>query len=171
MRWMWIDAVTEYEPDSRLVAVKNVSLAEEHLHDHFAATETHPALPLMPNSLIIEGMAQTAGILVGSVNRFREKVVLAKITRATIESDVVPGRTIRYDARLDRIDEAGAATNGTVEMLDHASGEWTRIGAVDLVFSHIDNNMAGLEFPEHNFVFSDNFRTILRSAGMDSLCD
>ena len=68
MRWMWIDAVTQYEPDQRLVAVKNVSLAEEHLHDHFPATETHPALPLMPNSLIIEGMAQTAGLLVGSVN-------------------------------------------------------------------------------------------------------
>ena len=78
MRWMWIDAITEYEPDKRLVAVKNVSLSEEHVHDHFAATEEDPAMPLMPNSLIVEGMAQTAGVLVGSVNAFREKVVLAK---------------------------------------------------------------------------------------------
>ena len=54
-------------------------------------------------------------------------------------------------------------------MCDHATEEWVRIGQIDLVFSHIDNNMAGMEFPEHNFVFSENFRTILKSAGLDGL--
>ena len=169
MRWMWIDAIIDFEPEKRLVAVKNVSLSEDHIHDHFPATEDDSAMPLMPNSLIVEGMAQTAGILVGSVNGFREKVVLAKVTRAIIEHDVVPGRSIRYDATLDRIDAAGAATSGSIDMCDHATGVWTSIGQIDLVFSHIDNNMAGMEFPEHNFVFSDNFRTILKSAGLDDL--
>ena len=103
MRWMWIDAITQYEPDKRLVAVKNVSLSEEHIHDHFAATDDLPAQPMMPNSLIVEGMAQTAGILVGSVNSFREKVVLAKIVRASIERDVLPGQSIRYDATIERM--------------------------------------------------------------------
>ena len=168
---MWIDAITKFEPRKRLVAVKNVSLSEDHIHDHFPGDDEVSAMPVMPNSLIIEGMAQTAGILVGSVNRFREKVVLAKITRASIERDVVPGRTIRYDATLERMDDAGAATTGTIEMLDHATGEAIAIGRVELVFSHIDNNMAGMEFPEHNFVFSDNFRTILKTAGLESLCD
>ena len=98
---MWVDAITAFEPDKRLVAVKNVSLAEEHLHDHFAADGDEPPMPLMPNTLIIEGMAQTAGILVGSVNAFREKVILAKIVRARIDRDVVPGRTIRYDAMIE----------------------------------------------------------------------
>ena len=167
---MWIDAITQYEPDKRLVAVKNVSLSEEHIHDHFAATDDLPAQPMMPNSLIVEGMAQTAGILVGSVNSFREKVVLAKIVRASIERDVLPGQSIRYDATIERMDGAGASTSGTIERLDHRVGEWETIGAIDLIFSHIDNNMSGLEFPEHNFVFSENFRTILRSAGMDSVC-
>ncbi len=171
MRWMWIDAITEYEPDKRLVAVKNVSLSEEHLHDHFAATEDRHAMPLMPNSLIVEGMAQTAGVLVGSINAFREKVVLAKIVRATIERDVLPGQSIRYDASIERLDDAGASTAGTIERLDHRHGEWEQIGRIDLIFSHIDNNMSGLEFPEHNFVFGENFRTLLRSAGMDSFCE
>ena len=171
MRWMWIDAITEYEPDKRLVAVKNVSLSEEHVHDHFAATDEHPAMPLMPNSLIVEGMAQTAGVLVGSVNAFREKVVLAKIVRATIEKDVVPGQSIRYDATIERMDDVGASTTGTIERLDHRDGAWEQIGRIDLIFSHIDNNMSGLEFPEHNFVFGENFRTLLRSAGMESVCD
>ena len=171
MRWMWVDAITDFEPNKRLVAVKNVSLAEEHLHDHFAADGDEPALPIMPNTLILEGMAQTAGILVGSVNAFREKVILAKIARAQIERDVVPGRTIRYDATIERMDEAGASTSGTIQMLDHAVGQWETIGRVDLIFSHIDNNLAGMEFPEHNFVFGENFRTLLRTAGLESVCD
>lgn len=171
MRWMWVDAITAFEPDKRLVAVKNVSLAEEHLHDHFAAEGGEPPMPLMPNTLIIEGMAQTAGILVGSVNAFREKVILAKIVRARFDRDVVPGRTIRYDAMIERMDDAGASTKGTIEMLDHAVGEWELIGEISLIFSHIDNNLAGTEFPEHNFVFGENFRTLLRSAGLESVCD
>jgi len=39
------------------------------------------------------------------------------------------------------------------------------------LFSHIDNNMAGTEFPEHNFVFSDNFKMILETAGLANLAD
>jgi len=51
--------------------VKNVSLAEEHLHDHF------PGAALMPNSLIVEGMAQTAGLLIADALEFNRRVVLA----------------------------------------------------------------------------------------------
>lgn len=179
MRWMWIDQIVQYSAPSdegagRLVAVKNVSLSEDHMHDHFPAREDADALPLMPASLMIEGMAQTAGILVGSVHRFREKVILAKIVSAKFDADVGPGETIRYDARLDRFDSLGASTVGTVERLRHhgpQAGQWVNIGAVELLFSHLDKNIAGLEFPVENFVFSDNFRTILRSAGLEQLID
>jgi 3-hydroxyacyl-[acyl-carrier-protein] dehydratase len=169
MRWMWIDRIVDFEPNARMAAVKNVSLAEEHLHDHFPADGEKPAKPIMPASLMIEGMAQTAGILVGSVNRFREKVILAKISRATFEDDVIPGQTLRYEATLDRIDNSGASTSGIVQRLDHATGQWSEIGRVDLMFSHIDRNTAGISFPEGNFVFSDNFRTILDAAGLGEL--
>ena len=37
MRWMWIDRIVELVPRERMVAIKNISLAEEHLHDHFSA--------------------------------------------------------------------------------------------------------------------------------------
>ena len=57
MRWIWIDRFVEFESGRRAVAIKNVSLAEEHLHDHF------PGYPIMPNSLITEGLAQTGGLL------------------------------------------------------------------------------------------------------------
>ena len=76
MRWIWIDKFVEFESGRRAVAVKNVTLAEEHLHDHF------PGFPIMPECLMIEAMAQTAGILVGEARDFQEKVVLAKISKA-----------------------------------------------------------------------------------------
>ena len=169
MRWMWIDTIVAYEPDRRLVAIKNVSLAEEHLHQHFAEGPDGPAQPVMPGSLMMEGMAQTAGILVGSVRRFAEKVILAKIQKAQIDADVTPGQCIRYDATIERIDGMGASTVGTIERLDHRSGQWERIGSTEIMFSHVDQNMSGLAFPEHNFVFSDSFRNILRSSGLGHL--
>lgn len=166
MRWMWIDRVTELERGRRMVAIKNVSLAEEHLHDHFAATPVLAALPVMPATLIIEGMAQTAGMLVGHANHFREKVVLAKVNRAELDEDVGPGRTLRYTATIDRMDEGGALTLGTVELIDPAErGEPRIIGRIDLMFSHLDRNRGGQTFPEQNFVFSEAFQTLLQTSG------
>jgi 3-hydroxyacyl-[acyl-carrier-protein] dehydratase len=169
MRWMWIDQIVEFEDGRRMAAVKNISLAEEHLHDHFADEPDRAAEPIMPASLMIEGMAQTAGILVGSVNRFREKVLLAKIARAEFTADAVPGDCLRYEAAIERIDSLGASTNGIVLRRRATEAAWLEIGQVDLMFSHIDQNLAGIEFPKENFVFSDNFRTILRTAGLDRL--
>ena len=166
MRWMWIDTIVAYEPDRRLVAIKNVSLAEEHLHEHFAADGVLPAQPVMPASLMIEGMAQTAGILVGSVHDFREKVVLAKVVSAVFERDINPGETIRYDATLERMDDMGASTIGVVDRFSFVDNAWAPVGRIELMFSHLDQNRAGTEFPEENFVFGENFRTLLEGAGL-----
>jgi hypothetical protein len=35
-----------------------------------------------------------------------------------------------------------------------------------LIFSHLDRNMAGVEYPEHNFVFGEGFKTLLRTSGV-----
>lgn len=166
MRWMWIDKVISFEPRTRLVAIKNVSLAEEHLHQHFAAEGALPACPVMPNSLILEGMAQTAGILVGSVHGFREKVVLAKVASALIERDVNPGETIRYSATIERMDDMGASTVGVIDRYSFADEAWAPVGRIEMMFSHLDQNRAGTEFPEENFVFGENFRTLLEGAGL-----
>lgn len=177
MRWMWIDRVVEFKPRERLVAIKNVSLAEDHLHDHFAADTVRglPATPVMPASLIIEGVAQTGGILVGHAEGFREKVILAKVSKAELRADATPGCTLRYTATVERMDEQGAAIAATVELLDHARAAggagFVRIGEVSLVFSHLDHNaggagQAGSDFPAHNFVFGESFKTLLRTSGI-----
>jgi 3-hydroxyacyl-[acyl-carrier-protein] dehydratase len=166
MRWMWIDRILALEKGACCVAVKNVSLAEDYLHDHF------PGKPTVPAPLMIEGMAQTAGILVGHARDFDEKVILAKIGKATFDRDVHPGHTLLYEATLDRIDDAGAATTGLIKLLDPigpapdaARNEAMIMGRVDLMFSHIDRNRAGLAFPEHNFVFTEPFFNLLRNSG------
>lgn len=169
---MWIDRILELEPSKRMVAIKNVSLAEEHLHDHFAADAARglPATPIMPGSLMVEGMAQTAGVLVGHSVGFAEKVVLAKVNRAEIDADVPPGRTIRYTAVVERMDASGASTKGTIEVMESgasgAAGAAREIGRVDLMFSFIDRNMGGVEFPKENFVFGEGFKTLLRMSGI-----
>lgn len=175
MRWMWIDRVVELVPRQKLVAVKNISLAEEHLHDHFAADASRglAAAPVMPASLILEGMAQTGGILVGHAEGFREKVILAKIGRAELTRDATPGCTLRYTATVERMDPSGASIKGLVELLDHGKPApgFVAIGQIELVFSHLDQNMGGAgktgsDFPEHNFVFGEGFKTLLRSSGI-----
>jgi len=170
MRWMWIDRVVELSPRQKLVAIKHVSLAEDHLHDHFPATSGRGALPVMPASLIVEGCAQTAGILVGHAEEFREKVILAKVGKFELERDAFPGQTLRYTATIQQMDKVGAATTGTIELLEYgASGNASTasvVGRIDLMFSHLDNNMSGEKFPEHNFVFGESFKTLLRSSGV-----
>lgn len=170
MRWMWIDRVVELVPRQKLVAIKHVSLAEEHLHDHFPATTTRQALPVMPASLIVEGCAQTAGILVGHAEAFQEKVILAKVGKFEIDRDAFPGQTLRYAATIQQMDKVGAATTGTIELLEYsASGNESMaatIGRIELMFSHLDNNMSGEKFPDHNFVFGESFKTLLRSSGV-----
>src|SRR5437773_1360986 len=151
MRWIWIDKFTEFTSRQSATAVKNVTLAEEHLHD------LYPAFPIVPHSLIVEGMAQTAGILVGEARNFGEKVILAKIGRATFHRLARPGDTLTFAAKIDQLNEQGASTSGTVKVNDELLAE------IDLMFSHIDQNIAGVQFPEHNFVFTEQFTELLRT--------
>jgi len=150
MRWIWIDKFTEFESGKRAVAIKNVSLAEEHLHDHF------PGFPVMPAPLMIEGMAQTSGILVGEARNFQEKVILAKVNRAVFHDLVRPGDQLRLEAQMENLSEEAAAIRGTIQCEDRLIAE------IDLMFSHIDQNLAGLEFPKENFVFNEQFLSLLQ---------
>jgi 3-hydroxyacyl-[acyl-carrier-protein] dehydratase len=156
MRWIWIDKFTEFTPRTSATAVKNVTLAEEHLHD------LYPDFPIVPHSLIVEGMAQTAGILVGEASGFAEKVILAKIGRATFHRLSRPGDTLVFAAKIEQFSEQGASASGTV-----TSGSGQLVAEIELMFSHIDQNMAGLEFPEHNFVFTEQFTQLLKTYRID----
>lgn len=157
MRWIWIDKFIEFESGSSATAVKNVTLAEEHLHDHF------PGFPVMPEALMIESMAQTAGILVGEAKNFEEKVILAKIKKAVFFRFVRPGDTLKISACIESMAPEAASTSGQITCEDKT------IAKIDLMFSHIDKNMAGMQFPEENFVFTDMFNSLVE--GIKSTAD
>jgi 3-hydroxyacyl-[acyl-carrier-protein] dehydratase len=158
MRWIWIDKFIEFTPKTSATAIKAVTLAEEHLHD------LYPAFPIVPHSLIVEGMAQTAGILVGEARGFKEKVILAKIGRATFHRLVRPGETIVFKAKIDQLADHGASITGQVEIAGNAPNSSAVIVAdIELMFSHIDQNIGGVKFPEHNFVFTEQFTELLKT--------
>src|SRR5690606_29827235 len=112
MRWFWIDRFTELVSGQHATAVKNVSLSEEHIHDHF------PGTPMMPASLIIEGMAQTGGLLVSEYNDFQERVVLAKLAKSNFHCEAVPGDTLTYRAEIQMMDKDGAMCTTTSHIGD-----------------------------------------------------
>ena len=158
VRWIWIDKFVEFNSGQNAAAIKNVTLAEEHLHDHF------PGFPVMPECLMIEAMAQTAGILVGEAQQFQEKVILAKIKKAVFFDFVKPGDTIRLETKIDSIAPEAASTSGKITRSEKMIAE------IDLMFSHIDQNLAGKQFPEENFVFGTDasvFELILRDVLSD----
>jgi 3-hydroxyacyl-[acyl-carrier-protein] dehydratase len=131
MRWFWIDRFTEFESGRRAAALKNVSLAEEHLHDHF------PGAPLMPNSLIIEGLAQTGGLLVAEHGGFEERVVLAKVAKARFYFAAVPGDTLEYRVTIEDIHKDGAIVSGTSHVGARLQAE------VQIFFAHLAEAAAG----------------------------
>ena len=155
MRWIWIDKFVEFHSGESAVAVKNVTLAEEHLHDHF------PGFPVMPETLCIEAMAQTSGILVGEANRFKEKVILAKVKKCVFFDYVKPGDTLKLYAKIESIAPEAASTSGKITC------EEKLIAEIDLMFSHIDQNLSGKEFPKENFVFTDTFKSLLQGLSLD----
>src|SRR5438270_3608895 len=126
MRWIWIDRFLEFQPGKSARAVKNLSLAEDVFADHF------PGYPVMPGSLILEGLAQTGGILVGEVNDFREKVILAKIPWARFHREALAGEQLIYAVDLLHLRPEGAAVAGRV-----TAGE-ALVAEAEIFFAHLD---------------------------------
>src|SRR5438874_4931233 len=108
MRWVWIDRFVEFTSGQSAKAVKNLSLAEDYFAEHY------PGFPVMPAALILEGLAQTGGILVGEAKDFKEKVVLAKINSARFQREALAGETLTYDVELLTLRPEGASVVGKV---------------------------------------------------------
>ena len=147
MRWFLIDKFLELEKGKRAKAVKNISLSEDHLHDHF------PDFQIMPPSLMVESLAQTGGILIGYSNDFKENVILAKVPRVDFFKWVRPGDQLVLEAELVEMRDEGS----TVRAWGTVNGEKVLEG--EILFFHVkETSELGKEL---KFVFTPELLTAL----------
>jgi 3-hydroxyacyl-[acyl-carrier-protein] dehydratase len=88
LSFRFIDRIIEIVPGQRVVALKSVTSDEPHFPAHF------PGNPLMPGVLLLEAMAQTAGLLLPAGS----SAFLAQVKEARFRRPVVPGDRIRIEA-------------------------------------------------------------------------
>jgi 3-hydroxyacyl-[acyl-carrier-protein] dehydratase len=93
--FLLVDRIEEMEPE-RIVGIKQVTFNEPHFTGHF------PDFPVMPGVLIIEAMAQCAGVLVlkQMEDRQNKLVLLVAIENARFRRPVVPGDTLRMEMKI-----------------------------------------------------------------------
>jgi 3-hydroxyacyl-[acyl-carrier-protein] dehydratase len=94
--FLLVDRITELEPDKRVVGLKNVTINEQFFQGHF------PGMPVMPGVLIIECMAQVAGVMIyKDVHNPNEKLIyFTGIEKARFRRPVVPGDQLRVEMTL-----------------------------------------------------------------------
>jgi len=148
MRWFHVDRFEVLEKNKYARAVKCVTLAEEHLHDHF------PGFPIVPSSLNIESMAQTAGVLAGYTYDFKKNVLLAKVDKAEFPIMVRPGDKMIIEAWLDEVKPEGCWTHARITV------DGKEAASASIIFVHLEDEM-----PE-SFVFTDNFMDLLEASGV-----
>jgi 3-hydroxyacyl-[acyl-carrier-protein] dehydratase len=110
---------------------------------------------VMPAPLMLEGLAQTGGILVGHANNFREKVVLAKFPRARFYREVFAGEQLTLTAEIIGLREEGATVAGRI----NAGAEL--IAEAEIFFAHLDQARSGAIFGDKNFVFTGELKNLL----------
>src|SRR4030042_5946622 len=100
MRFILIDKVISLEVGSQLRAVKNVSLTEEYLGDHF------PSFPVLPGVLLLEGLIESASWLGRRTENFAHSMILLEQARnVKYKSFLAPGAQIEYTVEAKTIEE------------------------------------------------------------------
>ena len=125
MRYFMVDRVTEFTKGISASAIKNITLTDDILHDHF------PDYPVFPGAMLIEAMAQLGGFLLEmSVNtkKYIRRAVLAQIDKAKFHNPAEPGDQLRLTAELDEQLDDAAKVNITVHCGD------TKIANAKLTF-------------------------------------
>ncbi len=127
MRWFWVDRFTEFVSGSHAKGIKNVSLDEE------VVDEYSPGYPVLPPTLIIEGMAQIGGILVAEHFEFKKRVVLAKVGKAVFHQPARVGDQLLYAVKMDAVQDNGATVSSTSHCDQVLQAE------IDLMFAFLED--------------------------------
>jgi UDP-3-O-[3-hydroxymyristoyl] N-acetylglucosamine deacetylase/3-hydroxyacyl-[acyl-carrier-protein] dehydratase len=116
--FLLVDRVLELIPGRRVVAIKNVSVNEPYFGGHW------PTMPIMPGVLIVEALAQAAGVLIAaSVSRSGRVALIASIDGVKLRRPVVPGDGLRLEVISHRIKDNAAVVSGTARVGDAVAAE------------------------------------------------
>jgi 3-hydroxyacyl-[acyl-carrier-protein] dehydratase len=112
MRFVLVDRITELVSGQSLTAIKNLSLAEEYLADHF------PGFPVMPGVLMLEALTQAGAWLIRDMEDFAHSVIVLK-----------QAKTIKYGSFV----EPGRSLQLKVDLVTHTATETTfkGVGSID----------------------------------------
>lgn len=142
MRFWLLDRILSYEPDTQLTAVKNVSLSEEYLADHF------PEFPVLPGVFMLEAATQAGAWLIRLSENYAHSVIVLHEARAVKYADfVAPGHTLTIRVEQTKKDEryTNFRFEGTVEGRVSVSGrlvlERLNLGDTDPDKVELDSRM------------------------------
>lgn len=108
MRFILIDKVISIDTGRQIKTVKNVSLAEEYLADHF------PTFPVLPGVLLLEGLIESASWLVRRKENFAHSMILLESARnVKYKSFLPPGGQIEYTVEAKMIEENLSSFTGS----------------------------------------------------------
>ena len=116
--FLLVDRVLELDPGRRIVALKNVTCNEPFFQGHW------PGRPIMPGVLLIEALAQAAGVMFGDLVDTDEQVALmVSINDVKIRRPVVPGDQLLLEVTGLRVKSSTAHVKGVARVGEHVAAE------------------------------------------------
>ena len=112
MRFTLVDRIVELDKGQSITTVKNLSLAEEYLQDHF------PGFAVMPGVLMVEALVQSGAWLMRATEDFKYSTLLLKEAKAVkFNSFVTPGKQLEVNLKTHKWgdDECTFKASGTID--------------------------------------------------------
>jgi 3-hydroxymyristoyl/3-hydroxydecanoyl-(acyl carrier protein) dehydratase len=131
VRYILLDRITELSPPELARGLKCVSLSDDIFADHF------PGVPVLPGALILEALAQLAGVLLEATMRQRGRedlhALLTMADRVKFRRVVRPGDRLELEARVERVTEDGGQAQGWARV----EGEVVAEAQVSFAFARV----------------------------------
>jgi len=144
LRYYLIDKITEFKVGERASGIKNVTMSEDFMADHF------PRHPTMPGVLILESLAQLGGLLLEYSARkefgIKVKAILSIIQRAKFRQMVRPGDQLKLKVELTKLREESGIIKAVAILQDRVAAE------AELIFVYFENLEPELEKKQRELV-------------------